>query len=86
MIPGQNSIGENAARVVMVDPITGYATSIYYIIGYVFMNLACFLVICQVSQNGNNVAIDDLTGLHKRAPLLALTLTIGKQAKTSLYV
>jgi len=27
MIPGQNSIGENAARVVMVEPITGYATS-----------------------------------------------------------
>lgn len=57
--------------------ITGYATALYYIIGYVFMNLACFLVICKVSQNGNNVSIDDLTGLHKRAPLLALTLTIG---------
>ncbi len=57
--------------------ITGFATAMYYIIGYVFMNLACFLVICKVSNNGNNVLIDDLTGLHKRAPLLALTLTIG---------
>jgi len=57
--------------------VTGYATAMYYIVGYVFMNLACFLVICKVSQNGNNVFIDDLTGLHKRAPLLALTLTIG---------
>jgi NADH-quinone oxidoreductase subunit N len=57
--------------------LTGYATAMYYIVGYVFMNLACFLVVCTVSQNGNNVSIDDLTGLHKRAPLLALTLTVG---------
>lgn len=57
--------------------LTGYSTAIYYIIGYVFMNLACFLVICTVAKNGNNVVIDDLTGLHKRAPLLAITLTVG---------
>ena len=57
--------------------LAGYSTAIYYIIGYVFMNLACFLVICTVAKNGNNVAIEDLTGLHKRAPLLAITLTVG---------
>jgi NADH-quinone oxidoreductase subunit N len=56
---------------------TGYATAMYYIIGYVFMNLACFLVICGVSNNGGNVAIEDFTGLHKRAPLMAITLTVG---------
>ena len=55
----------------------GYATSIYYIAGYVVMNLACFLVICKVSQNGENVSIEDLSGLHQRAPLLALTLGVG---------
>lgn len=57
--------------------ITGYATALYYILGYVFMNLACFLVICTISKDGRNLAIEDLSGLHKRAPLLALTLTIG---------
>lgn len=56
---------------------TGYAAAMYYIIGYVFMNLACFLVICAVSDNGRNVAIEDFTGLHKRAPLLAITLCVG---------
>ncbi len=56
---------------------TGYATAMYYIIGYVFMNLACFLVICAVSDQGRNVAIEDFTGLHKRAPLLAITLTVA---------
>jgi NADH-quinone oxidoreductase subunit N len=57
--------------------ITGYATAMYYIIGYVFMNLACFLVICSVADSGRNVAVEDFTGLHKRAPLLAITLTVG---------
>ncbi len=56
---------------------TGYATAMYYIIGYVFMNLACFLVICTVAEKGKNVSVEDFTGLHKRAPLLALTLTVG---------
>jgi NADH-quinone oxidoreductase subunit N len=58
----------------------GFATSMYYISGYLFMNLACFLVICSVSQNGENVSIDDLSGLYKRAPLLALTLLVGMMA------
>ncbi|WP_163339139.1 NADH-quinone oxidoreductase subunit N [Desulfopila sp. IMCC35008] len=56
---------------------TGYATSLYYITGYAFMNLACFLVICSVAPQGENLAIEDLTGLHKRSPLLAITLTVG---------
>ncbi len=57
--------------------VTGYATALYYIVGYVLMNLACFLVICTIAKDGKNLAIEDLSGLHKRAPLLALTLTIG---------
>jgi len=55
----------------------GFAAAVFYIIGYLVMTLTCFLVICKVSQNGENVLIEDLTGLHKRAPLLALTLGIG---------
>jgi len=55
----------------------GYSTAIYYVIGYAVMNLACFLVICTVAGSGENLKIDDLTGLHKRAPLLAITLATG---------
>ncbi len=73
--------GISHAGFVLVGLLTleslGYATAMYYIIGYVFMNLACFLVICTVAENGRNVAIEDFTGLHKRAPLLAITLTVG---------
>jgi NADH-quinone oxidoreductase subunit N len=55
----------------------GYAMALYYITGYILMSLACFLVICKVSRAGENVAIEDLSGLHQRAPLLALTLLVS---------
>lgn len=58
----------------------GYATSIFYIIGYVLMNMACFLVICQVSKTGENVEISDLSGLYRRSPLMAFTLATGMMA------
>jgi len=41
------------------------------------MVLACFVVICKVSRDGTNVSIEELAGLHKRSPLLALTLVVG---------
>ena len=55
----------------------GYSAALYYIIGYLLMVLACFVVICKVSRDGTNVAIEELAGLHRRAPLLALTLAVG---------
>jgi len=62
---------------ILTFQIVGYANAMYYIIGYVLMNLACFLVICNVSEKGENVMIDDLSGLHKRSPLMAFTLAVG---------
>ncbi len=55
----------------------GFAAALYYIGGYVLMVLACFVVISRVSRDGSNVAIDELAGLHRRSPLLAVTLVIG---------
>lgn len=56
---------------------SGYATAIFYIAGYVLMNLACFLVISNVSVNGENLLIEDLNGLHKRQPVLAFVLAVS---------
>jgi len=56
---------------------TGYAAAIFYIVGYLVMNLTAFLVICNVSRNGENVLIEDLTGLYKRSPLLALVVAVA---------
>ncbi len=55
----------------------GYAAALYYIIGYLLMVLACFVVICHVSRDGANVGIEELAGLHRRSPLLAVTLAVG---------
>ena len=56
---------------------TGYAASIFYILGFVIMSLAAFLVICLVSRTGENVLIEDLSGLHSRSPLAALILGVS---------
>jgi len=52
----------------------GYGAAIFYIIGFMVMNLTAFLVICQISRDGKNPLIDDLAGLHSRSPLAALIL------------
>jgi NADH-quinone oxidoreductase subunit N len=55
----------------------GYSAALYYIVGYLLMVLACFVVICKVSRDGSNVGIEELAGLHRRSPLLAVTLAVG---------
>ncbi|MBI5771856.1 MAG: NADH-quinone oxidoreductase subunit N [Verrucomicrobia bacterium] len=55
----------------------GFGAALYYVTGYVLMVLACFVVISRVSRDGTNVAIEELAGLHRRSPLLALTLIVG---------
>ena len=56
---------------------SGYATAMYYISGYVFMNIACYTVLYNVSVTGENLSITDLNGLHKRQPMLAFLLAVG---------
>ena len=55
----------------------GYLSGIYYVAGYLFMNLACFFVIYHLAPQGKNISFDDLKGLYKRSPLMALTLAVG---------
>ena len=54
----------------------GYTAALYYIIGYLLMVLACFVVICKVSRDGTNVAIEEWPALPP-LPLLAVTLIVG---------
>lgn len=55
----------------------GYASAIYYAIAYLIMNFACFMVIMKIADDGHNLQIKELAGLHKRSPLLAMTLMLG---------
>jgi NADH-quinone oxidoreductase subunit N len=62
----------------------GFTAALYYVIAYLAMVLTCFVVVCAVSRDGANVALEDLAGLHRRAPLLALTLVVGMFALAGL--
>ncbi len=55
----------------------GNAAAIYYIAIYLVMNLACLYVIVLLAGKGQNIQLDDLVGLSRRAPLLALTLAVA---------
>lgn len=55
----------------------GFTAALYYVVAYLFMALACFIVVCRVSTDGTNVAVADLAGLHRRSPLLTVTLLVG---------
>lgn len=55
----------------------GYVAALYYTVAYLFMALACFAVFSLLAPQGNNLALGELAGLHRRAPLLAVTLAVG---------
>src|ERR1044072_5110893 len=55
----------------------GFSSAIYYATAYLVMNFAVFLVIMKLASDGRNLQIKELAGLHKRSPLLAMTLMVG---------
>jgi NADH-quinone oxidoreductase subunit N len=55
----------------------GFAGAIYYAVAYLVMNYAAFMVIMKVAEDGHNLQIKELAGLHKRSPLLAMTLMLA---------
>jgi len=55
----------------------GMLSSMYYIYGYLWMSLACFFVIYNLSNDGRNIRFRDLRGLYKRSPMLAGVLVVG---------
>jgi len=62
----------------------GIAASAFYTMAYMMMNLTCFWVVCRMAPNGGNVSLDDLSGLHQRAPMLAFVLAVGAFALVGL--
>jgi len=62
---------------ILSGSVAGYAGAMYYVGGYVVMNLALFHVIYSLAPVGQNVTMDDLKGLFRRSPVLAMTLAVG---------
>jgi NADH-quinone oxidoreductase subunit N len=57
--------------------VAGQSAVLYYLIGYLFTVLAAFTVICLVLRQADGADIGGLAGLHRRAPLLAASMTVA---------
>ncbi|MBT3604107.1 MAG: NADH-quinone oxidoreductase subunit N [Candidatus Latescibacteria bacterium] len=55
----------------------GFTAAIFYALGYFIMSFACFLVISEIGKKEDLVTIESVSGLYKRAPLMAFTLLLG---------
>jgi NADH-quinone oxidoreductase subunit N len=55
----------------------GYSSAVFYTAAYMLMTFAVFMVLVLIAADGHNLQIAELAGLHKRAPLLALTLMMA---------
>jgi NADH-quinone oxidoreductase subunit N len=51
----------------------GSAAALFYGLLDVLMNAAAFLVVARVGADGSNPSHDELRGLHRRSPLLAIS-------------
>ena len=55
----------------------GVSTLIFYLGGYAFTNLAAFFAVIAITNTTGSEAIDSFAGMGRRAPLLALVLSMG---------
>ncbi len=62
----------------------GLTSVLFYTIAYLAMTYLCFLVVCEVGRDRDQVRIDALAGLWQRSPFLALCLLIGILGLTGL--
>jgi NADH-quinone oxidoreductase subunit N len=57
--------------------LAGLDAAAFYALAYILMSFTCFWVICRVAADGRNLALEDLNGLHKRAPVMAFVLAVS---------
>ena len=76
---GYSTIGHAGYLIMGLAAMNRLGTSavLYYILGYVFTNLAAFIVIIIFSASTKSHALESYCGLSKRSPLLAACLTIS---------
>ncbi|MCF8049620.1 MAG: NADH-quinone oxidoreductase subunit N [Desulfobacterales bacterium] len=55
----------------------GYAGAVFYSAALVTLKFTCFMVLVKVAADGANITVDELAGLHKRSPILALALMLS---------
>ena len=55
----------------------GYGSVIFYAGALLIMKFTAFLVVVKVADDGRNIQIEELAGLHQRSPLLAMALMVS---------
>jgi NADH-quinone oxidoreductase subunit N len=60
----------------VLDP-AGYSAAIFYAMALVVMKFTAFMVVVELAPDGRNLRIDELAGLHKRSPIMALALLVA---------
>jgi NADH-quinone oxidoreductase subunit N len=62
--------------ILSMSPV-GYSSAIFYALSLLMMKFTCFLVVVKVADDGRNLDIEHLAGLHRRCPILALALMMA---------
>jgi NADH-quinone oxidoreductase subunit N len=55
----------------------GFASIIFYAAALLVMKFTCFLVVVRTADDGHNITVTQLAGLHQRSPLLAMALMLS---------
>jgi NADH-quinone oxidoreductase subunit N len=55
----------------------GYTSAVFYAIALLLMKFTVFFVIIKVAYDGRDLQIEQLAGLHRRSPILALALMVS---------
>lgn len=55
----------------------GYSAAVFYAFALLVMKFTAFLVLVEVASDGGNLRVDELAGLHRRSPILALALMVS---------
>ncbi len=55
----------------------GYSGAIFYALALLVMKFTAFMVIVELASDGRNLQVEELAGLHRRSPILALALMVS---------
>ncbi|MFO7971709.1 MAG: NADH-quinone oxidoreductase subunit N [Desulfobacterales bacterium] len=62
--------------IVSMNP-AGYSGTVFYAWSLLMMKFTCFLAVVKVADDGRNLDIEHLAGLHRRSPILAMALMLA---------
>lgn len=62
---------------ILVLDAAGYSAAIFYAVALLVMKFTAFLVVVELTPDGRNLQIEELAGLHRRSPLMALALLVA---------